>query len=424
MASGKCSINKLPAELLAEIFDFSIDRERFGDSERHELYFRIHGKAAPLNLVGVCRLWRILALNTTTLWDSISFHSSHKLPRIKGWLDLAPNVRFSLKTPHYNPSDKTDDSRVCSIFRLLSKTCNRWKSLSTFLGEMMAEEFLAFLQNVDLASLSLNDLAITVDFFTPSFEEKLSSVVSYLPFMPTIQHLTFEVHRTCNVHLQDLNIPWSQYETIHIQFPNLSIEEIALCLSNCIVAKRIHFHSWGSQPLPHPSRPYDPPFSLDSLTTLSLSKGVDPLNILPYFTLPNLNELLIDVRERNHAALESFLLRTPSLHTLIIGESLQPSYEFVGASDQDLVYWFCSAYLRCLPCFQLLLHDVDSPKRLGRDFIERVAKTGVAFPPLICFRGDHIAGVTRKNRFEFIGWRDRLQEGCQVYWTYKEGVFQ
>ncbi|TDL22672.1 hypothetical protein BD410DRAFT_788510 [Rickenella mellea] len=68
--SGQSANNKLPVELLVEIFLYCLSTDRFPIPSRAE---------APILLGRVCRAWRSVSLNTPQLWAQITLSSSHPL---------------------------------------------------------------------------------------------------------------------------------------------------------------------------------------------------------------------------------------------------------------------------------------------------------------------------------------------------------
>lgn len=139
------SVNRLPLEILAEIFLFCLERlkckyqfDRPADPRRWR---------APLLLCQVCRLWREVAISLPLLWCSLSGTGSFT-PNpafIKLWLARSRGLPLSLSleapvgcedTPKYH-------AHASKVFDLFSNEIHRWHTMSFTLNDDLARQFIA-----------------------------------------------------------------------------------------------------------------------------------------------------------------------------------------------------------------------------------------------------------------------------------------
>jgi len=336
-------------------------------------------RTTPLSLLGVCERWKALALNLPCLWDAVcpSFNS---LPLMRYWLNVAPpNTQFHLKLIPHCPTSLVSDPNLDhtrEMFRLFAGVYKRWRSLEIDLSPSLCAELVALLDAttrddpVWLRSLTIRFMDI------PPPTDLLLRTLDRLPESSHLERLSWVCTLGERVPLQPLPCQ-GQLSTVLVAHV-ARVNDYVAYLSRCTTANSVKLLNLVAFPekqqqqqqqdsaagaLPLTSfLESSPPLVLSLLTTLSLSRGTDPMVLLQHFTLPALRSLSIGVRHRNHSAFQTFLRGSPHLETLIIDESWRQDAD--TATDQDLVEYLTNPHIRRIPHVQLACTDA-SVRALG-----------------------------------------------------------
>ncbi|KAF9526375.1 hypothetical protein CPB83DRAFT_857997 [Crepidotus variabilis] len=419
MAQNKCFVNELPAELLGEIFIYSIQGSTPESMWKVISYqCTLSHRRAPLSLTAVCQLWRVLAFGTPKLWDAIS-PTYNSIPIVKFWLNAIPQSAFHLRIAAGKKKSRDNMEGACAMFRLLSKEYQRWRSLLIELDSLVASEFLMFLKSITLGSLTLDRLEAVVPR-GPCSEKVIHEFLSLLSSFSCLEHLNFESHSFTSFTIQD--IPWPQLKTFRVLHES-TVHQFAHYLSQSASATSAEFQTNYilGDALTTPRNHYEPPLSLSCLTTLILGRGTDPLNLLAHFTLPNIQDIILEVGHRNHSALESFIKRTPSLQSLLLQDSFNDWGDSPSASYDEIVDWLTHDYLYCLPSFQLNFYEAHTA---GVGLIKNKVASNTRFPSLTCWTAKRNVRGWMPTDFSVIGWHNTVKGGHGVYWTFSDGEFR
>ncbi|KAJ3518166.1 hypothetical protein NLJ89_g7 [Agrocybe chaxingu] len=414
-------IHSFPVELLGHIFGLYINIELQGKGEFHDYAIFITTHDSPLILMQVCRVWRAIALATPTLWTHIC-PSLDSIPNIRRWLAISPKYPLYLQFTRSFHDDDVPRDYDRSVFRLFAKEAYRWRSLSIDLDSDVAQEFVKLLQTESTAPLLLEDLKVDLqsEDHRQASGSTLKFVIALLPRLKLLRRLLWIDKRGVTpLH----GVPWSQLMTVIVTLPS-SLEEIFLYLSQCTAATKVEFQG---ETLNHPEKTRLPAsrfqhITLGALTTLTLSRGCDPMWLLRHFTMPSLRFLDISILRRNLAVLEDFVKRTPHLHTLIIDERrAQRRNSFIYAdevfiSEQEIGEYLTSACLRSIPRVAL---DLLYTKSRTIALIQEGFQHGRPLPDLLCWNPRTI----RMKRL--VGWWHKLDERRNiVLFSYKDGTIE
>jgi hypothetical protein len=377
--ASPCYIQALPTELLSKVFEFSVSRS-MGRGGVHAHSEKVSFRSTPLSLLGVCERWKALALNLPCLWDAIcpSFNS---LPLMKYWLSLAPpHTQFHLKFIPHCPTTLLSDPNLDhtrEMFGLFAGVYKRWRSLEIDLSPSLCAELVALLEATRDDPVWLRSL--TVRFMDiPPPTDLLVRTLSRLPESSRLERLCWVCTLGERVPLHPIPCQ-GQLSTVLVAHV-APVNDYVAYLSGCTTASSVKLlnlvafpekqdqqqqqddEAAGALPLTLFLGSSRPPRVLPLLTTLSLSRGTDPMVLLQHFVLPSLRCLTIGVRHRNHGAFRSFLRGSPHLETLIIDESWRQDADM--ATDQDLVEYLTDPHIRRIPHVQLACTDA-SVRALG-----------------------------------------------------------
>ncbi|TDL21661.1 hypothetical protein BD410DRAFT_789405 [Rickenella mellea] len=296
------NIQKLPVELLVEIFLCCLPTDRFPDPSRRE---------APILLGWVCRVWRSVSLNTPQLWAQITIRQRKRsyftstlayitekfdLRGILEWLRRSGNSPLSFEIDaHTGPHD----GDVNLLTHALRSQAHRWK-------EVILRSNCKCIDHISeiLWTPGLTPMLTDIRFLTNR------PFKNYMPIPCASQLRSFYLRLTENLFfsdgrfhtLRELRIGRCRscqlYPSIFAQFPLLEILEIT-------------------------SSPWSPPHGtvtvVHTLQHLHTFIFVDPseyarLWLLDFFDTPALHSLAVSIwkvggrfRERTH--LSNFLMR-------------------------------------------------------------------------------------------------------------------
>ncbi|KAL0068251.1 hypothetical protein AAF712_004636 [Marasmius tenuissimus] len=115
--------SKIPNELLAEIFQRSVDADTRGHS--------LSSQAMPWVLAQVCGRWREIVVSTPMLWVTIRVHTRHLCRQpyqmVQTWLERSLPLPISCLVIFVNGDLYRTEETI--LFNLLLKSCGRWRHL-------------------------------------------------------------------------------------------------------------------------------------------------------------------------------------------------------------------------------------------------------------------------------------------------------
>lgn len=406
-----------------------------GRGSVHSHLERVSFHGSPLNLLGVSKRWKALALNLPCLWGAIcpSFNS---LPLMRYWLRVAPpNTQFNLKLIPHCPTSMLSDPNLDhtrEMFRLFAGVYKRWKSLEIDISPSLCAELVALLEATRDDPLWLRSLTIRfMDIPPPT--DLLVRTLSRLPESSHLERLSWVCTLGERVLLQTIPCQ-GQLSTVLVAHV-APVNDYVAYLSGCATASSVKLlnliafpekQEQDSSALPLTSfLDSSPPFVLPLLTSLSLSRGIDPMVLLKHFTLPSLRYLSIGVRHRNHAAFRTFLQSSPHLETLIIDESWRQDADV--ATDQDLVDYLTNPHIRRIPHVQLACTDA-SVRALGIVKRHEDLFLNAQSPTLSCWMESFSENPEELEVFAcapviaFLGWRRAgLDTSSNLVWCIRDG---
>ncbi|KAH8833457.1 hypothetical protein DL96DRAFT_1586139 [Flagelloscypha sp. PMI_526] len=229
-------INRLPLELLAEVFRLHSHCWDSGvDNERSE------GWLGPDHLIQVCRLWRSISLAQADLWTSIVFDISH--PFLKSPVRLDRRIQRSgdqhLDVYLYLESFdmiETPQAAIEYSFRLLLKSASRWRRLEVY-NFGVVPDFLQCVYKLPTlpllrastidASESENpeaDIAPWLALVNSSTLHKLHIMGGWMDYEPGLRQF-INKHSLIEIRLDEPYIPWGEVLEMISSQPSLEIFE-------------------------------------------------------------------------------------------------------------------------------------------------------------------------------------------------------
>ncbi|KAG5639929.1 hypothetical protein DXG03_002330, partial [Asterophora parasitica] len=224
---GPSPINRLPVELVMEIFVFSL-RDFAGDpgliSTRASRKFRDRlslspgASSDPMILAQVCRRWRYIALSMPRLWTKMrikSYSHSHHVPLVQTWLQRSANLPLDISLHELNRSEKTLPITV-GILSLLIGQAHRWKSIDFSFSHGVPWVLLNTLESSSLRILESAEIMSCDDDFLDFVEAILPSLEktwSIIHGAPSLHKGKWELHY---LYHRLWDVPWNQLTSIDI----------------------------------------------------------------------------------------------------------------------------------------------------------------------------------------------------------------
>ncbi|KAF8963079.1 hypothetical protein BDZ97DRAFT_1048445 [Flammula alnicola] len=402
-------VNHLPVEVLCQIFEMAIHRQYYIISHnvlREYLTVRWDPRAAPFNLLHVCRYWRAIAQTTSSLWTSLSGRQdlphSPRISTMKYCLEQSLSAPLDLFLSHTDHRTTSDPLHANKMLQLFVTEAHRWRSLAIGLNSDLAEDFIALLQEygADRKFLSLEQLEINA----ACPETLLRTLMSLIPLLKSLRRLYWN-HQAV-VH-PPLRLPWNQLHFVYIDTP-LSPQDTLSYMSQCSCATSITFMDVrkSSGPQGSPLTFKAPIISLSNLKTLRLRGKGNPVSLLPYFFLPNLEGLEIYAVHPppcQYLALEIFLERSRCpLRRIRV-------HNHPRVRDEDIIQFFQIPHLAPIPAVEMAGYCVHA--QLLEILLEH-AGARLIFPRLLAW-----GGLSREH---YVGWKD-LGQFEHLEYSYKDG---
>jgi hypothetical protein len=204
-------IRKLAPELLAEIFLHTLQEDPLTPE----------AKTAPLLLLKVCRVWRIIALETPQLWASLSIdHATGKhVQSIANWLSRSGSCPLSLCT--------TGQSHpAIPIVELMGRYVHRWQHVTIHLPEGYDRNL-----NLDTPSPSLAphlksiELVCSGRTVLPAIAQQIWTV---LASAPNLREISCDI----NPFPPDLRFSWANLQKLSL-LVDMSVAHCFQLLEQC-----------------------------------------------------------------------------------------------------------------------------------------------------------------------------------------------
>ncbi|KAF9002440.1 hypothetical protein BDQ17DRAFT_1356865 [Cyathus striatus] len=266
--------NRLPAELLQEIFERCIDWER-----THDLFDVViqPRRWITMAISQVCQQWRSVTLSIPRLWAYIYINNANF---IQLCMQRSENRPLYLTTPHFAHRKVSKDAISHMIDHI-----TRWKAVK-IVAERCDPDDISGLQGKPtplLESLHLHGMAFP-------FERRLSLTDTFFSLLSSSSQAR-------HLRLTDLPLPtfldinmWSRLTMITLrELQPLTSDDCIKCLSMCTSAIEIVFTSVMVD-LPPPSKAHSVTL-LPQLSKLELGLRSDAAKFLQYFSVPHLKEL-------------------------------------------------------------------------------------------------------------------------------------
>ncbi|KIM37845.1 hypothetical protein M413DRAFT_30517 [Hebeloma cylindrosporum] len=412
---GDSPINKVPPEILAHIFEAGMVWKQSGFSPENPFFPNCHIYGdAPMIYLRVCRYWREVALSTSSLWTSCSsdqFWGKVAIaPAMKFWLDRSsPTAPLNLQLrfqPNFSPLYANN------IFRLLATEAKRWRSMSIELDLSLAQEFVTLLCERIQDLSQLESLEICLQSFPKGIPTTISQrILAQISLLKSLRCFIWVAnghrnrdHAFCR--LQVLGV----LDEITLSIPSL-FDECVGRLSQCVSATKVSIYDRARHYHPFQSKPVLPMTTLPRLTSLTLDRCHDALNVLDFFTLPSLEYLKIRTECEDHAGhnltiLHDFLERSKcALRLLAISGKLTSS--------------FLTDYLLFSPIRSIPEVHITSPlvATVAIKILEMYPDAENIFPPLLCWIPNESLPCSR------IGWRN-LAIGEKLIYSWTAGKLE
>ncbi|KAF9002504.1 hypothetical protein BDQ17DRAFT_1356977 [Cyathus striatus] len=292
ISRGDCHFDKLPTEILQEIFNCCFDwvDHRYCVVDAVVRY----GRQKTITLSQICQRWRYVTLSMPQLWSYIILKNPSL---VQLWLERSGSSPLYLDIV-------SERGRDVDSFSLAIKHVSRWKALATV---VLYRHVLEGLENLQWKSSAYFRL-LSIDGINIPLERKLSftdAIFTFLSTSPNMRHLQWS--GLCLPSFMDSNT-WSRLTEIFLDgLYNVSPDDCVKCLSLCTSATDITFTSSERDNLTTPSD-YHRVVSLPRLSRLTIALHADIGAILQFFSFPQLTELIINLTHGpyNYDALSRF----------------------------------------------------------------------------------------------------------------------
>lgn len=297
--NNSASVNKLPNELLCEVFVHGLSSIDIGH-ERHRLVYLN-------NVTSICSLWRSIAIGTPHLWTTISFKSSERRAATRDKIETL--LRRSVASPLYvrlhfaswgSSTRRMAELIMGHAIRFCELRISIWSKDATFALLPLRGPWPC-----------LEALEIALEYSDPRVAPWEVGVGSEAPLRRLQMGGNLKLDNVPTCHLQDIDICTA----------SISAEKLAEFISRCSSAKTVRLVASPFARSPLTVSPFDLPF-LETLCILD----VNPLSFPQLIRCANLRELV--VQRATEAALwgtqSSTLSLWPHLRTLSLSECAFP----------------------------------------------------------------------------------------------------
>ncbi|KAJ7610722.1 hypothetical protein DFH06DRAFT_1147963 [Mycena polygramma] len=366
----------LPNEITSAIFLQYVDKDLM-------LYHPSGLRPSPLRLASVCRLWREVALSTSSLWTHLSsgsrgtgFGGGYNRPNVphllRFWLPRAGTLPLYLHM-HLPPSPSTQSDE---ILRVLGEYSARWKSL-----EINSDGPVTFPAHIRGPFSSLTKFSIWIH---PAPSSDGMTSVPVLQDAPCLREVGLDAVAFAD---WNIGIPWAQLTKLELLW--YSVEDIVEILPQATNLEVFVTNSEYLGSVTHP--PLFTPCVLPRLHTIDLGPGEFSSTVLNYLTLPSLEHFRAHTF---HAAcvehLQSLVTRSNcsprTIYMYLHEPDLEPVYEFITTLP-SFREWRMAAPGAATEAFSVLFAAliVDPSTILPglESFHIEDCRTGIALPGLV-----------------------------------------
>ena len=291
---------KLPAELLALIFEFACLPTDVDDHIGWEGYPGAtnlnmgvgSGAVTPLFLGSVCNAWRTIAFRTSQLWNRVIIHLNERHSEAQGgllrrWLSRTRQRPLWIKvmedesTTSENEDDNSWGIDVTStkIIDILAEHSTQWHTVNLFLPSTWKQSLSRIRNNLpNLKSITLR----------PAEGSPTLSRVNAFSLARALRNITI-----IGYSISEIFVPWAQLERVDGEYFCVSEALDVLRMCPCLLRAQFTQLSRGLPPF------LPPPVQHDQLEALELI--LDSSDQLHRFfgamTLPNLKELVLSLSD-------------------------------------------------------------------------------------------------------------------------------
>ena len=366
---------------------------------------------APMVYLRVCRYWREVALSTSSLWTSFSSAEFRNkvaiVPAMKLWLDRSsPTAPLNLQLtfqPNFPPLYANN------IFRFLTTEVKRWRSISIELDLSLAQEFAALLEGRtrDLNRLEELEIHLLPKGVPVTISQR---ILAQIPLLKSLRRFTWVTKgRESRDHAFRRLHALAVLGDITLYSPSL-FDECIVHLSQCVSATKVRLYDRTCHYHPLQRKPAFPITTLLRLTSLTLTRYWDAIDVLDYFTLPSLEHLKIGIIEEHAVGHNLTILRN------FLERSKCPLRSFAiqgPLSDGILIDYLLSPSIHSIPEVQITIYGSDTEQRLLK-ILETYPNAETTFPPIICWIPDKFLAPTS------IGWKN-LAIGEKLIFSWMAG---
>ncbi|KII84432.1 hypothetical protein PLICRDRAFT_365336 [Plicaturopsis crispa FD-325 SS-3] len=277
---GASAIQRMPPEVLGEIFAFSLPAGRWIEPKIDE---------APLLLCRVCRRWRNIAISTPSLWSSISItvaehHSKPQLPLIQTWLSRSGHRPLSFSI--YAPANAEIAGAILEVYM---PHIARWSAVAL---ELLNSESMPRIPYGGAVALDTLDIQFGDIFSSLIYVAEVGGQLTNLfGRAPPIRDMIIRGHPALWNYL--IAVEWQRLEELEVE-SELSLSQYIHLLRRCPHLVECTFHVGDSTGSPLP------PHNM-------ITPHLRHIEILSYSSLASLFDIL------TLPALESIILRFPTV---------------------------------------------------------------------------------------------------------------
>ena len=305
-------VNKLPTELLCDIFSkFLEDDREFPDyAPAMGPLVSLHTRADPTILGQVCSWWRNVALSTPALWTNIFIlePKGTQIFRTRLWLERAGNHPLNIaiedrRSVGYNlaPLDQ--------ILTALTSRQQLWRRVNFFIPSDALKSLLVAITNQPPDFRNLESASLCIGSQQPCQNVSIDTIWKVFHSSPVL----YEVDWHCTYYNELLtHAPWAQLTHLNLQ-SEFGTESLTDMLVSCTKIRALFLFRLS---LTTETTKVLEPIVLENLHTLNLEVEVEPCPLFGRLTLPSLRSLDIRYRyfdsnsPRNIVAFQEFLIRS------------------------------------------------------------------------------------------------------------------
>ncbi|KAJ7782563.1 hypothetical protein DFH07DRAFT_326183 [Mycena maculata] len=308
-------VNKLPVELLGEIFSWTLDDWGLMSDEQSNLILE------PLTISHVCGHWRSISISIPQLWATLWIdrpRAAH-VSMVELWIERSCNSPLSINLRQTDPKSclslttSAEHELTDNIFALLVPHIHRWHTVDLVFRTDVQKSLLSLPAD---AAVALEHVALHTASWDKTSAESLQSALYLRPSLRSVHFMPASNQQ---------HVPWKQLTQIEAE-PECTLETCLGILAACPALSSARFTcsadpDWAHTPFNHTEQ-Y---LTLPDLVDVSIKASrVDLTPFLNRLTLPALRSLTLQychvprampdhqslhsLLERSSCALEAFAL--------------------------------------------------------------------------------------------------------------------